>query len=169
MLTFWSAIDQRFVKPSKSDEYLATEILRLLLENVGDKSVIPELLSEKYLQYMLRKCKFNRRNKKDEVTYAFINVLTLLTTIMSEITEEKVKISTMKRLMLYPGDLMIEKWTGTRIIQLITASLKTEGVKKLSKVYKEIIENPQVKEKQNDHRELWTNAERIYTAQLLTK
>lgn len=169
MQTFWLAIDQRFAKPSKTDEYLATEILGLLLQNISDKSVIPDLLSEKYLQYMLRKCKFNRRNKRDEVTHAFINVLTLLTTIMSEITEDKVKISTLKKLMLYPGDLMFEKWTGTRIIQLITASLKTEGVKKLSKLYKEIIENPQVKEKHGNNRELWTNAERIYTAQLFTK
>ena len=134
-----------------------------------DKSVIPKLLSEKYLQHMLRKCKFSNKKKKDEVIVAFQNVMISLTQVISENTEDKMKISTLKRLILYPGDLMIEKLTGSKVIQLITASLKAEGVKKLSKVYREIVEYPKAKEKCNEHKEPWTNAERIYTAQLLTK
>lgn len=163
---FWSAIDQRFAKPSKTDEFVATEMFRLLLESLKDKSLIPNLLTEKYLQFMLRKCKFNKKNQKDEVVTAFKNVLTSLTNIVSGITEDKVKMSVLKKLMLHPGDIMIEKLTGTKIIQLITDSLAAQGVKKLSKIYREIIENPQ---RDNEIGKPWTNEERIYAAQLLTK
>lgn len=166
---FWTAIDKRFLKPSKTDEYLATELLRLLLDNVKDKALIPELLSEKYLQFMLRKCNFNKRNKKDEVTIAFKNVLLSLTTVLSENADNKIKINTLMRLIQYPGDLMIEKMTGLKIIQLFTASLDGDGIKKLSKIYKEIIENSRVKESSNGDAQTWTNVEKIYASQLLTK
>lgn len=167
--TFWMAIDKRFLKPSRTDEYLATELLRLLLQNLKDKSLIPVLLSEKYLQYMLRKCNFNKRNKKDEVTIAFKNILISLNTILSENADNNIKISTLLRLIQYPGDLMIEKLTGLKIIQLITATLDADGIKKLAKIYKEIIDNSKPKGSNSDNEQTWTNVERIYAVQLLTK
>jgi len=165
---FWKGIDQKFIKPSKSDEYIAVEIFRLILINVTDKTVIPLLLSPNLLQHMLKRFSNCKRNNNDEVLIAFRKVLHLVGSATSDI-ETKIQLSILKKLILHPGDLMIEKKTGVKVIQIITGNLKIDGIKKLCQLYKDIIENKMTKEKEGTRTELWTNAERSYTAQLLTR
>ena len=65
---------------------------------------------------------------------------------------------------------MIEKKTGTKVIQMLTGNLNLDGIKKVSKIYREIIENKVPRDKSNVKTEsFWTNAERIYAAHLLTR
>lgn len=167
---FWKGVDQRFIKPSKSDERIAVEILRLILVNVTDKTVIPLLLSPNLLQHMLKKFSNCKRNNNDEVLIAFRKVLCLLASATNDKDmKTKTQLSILKKLILHPGDLMIEKKTGVKVIQIITGNLKIDGIKKLCQLYREIIENKMTKEREGTKTELWTNAERSYTAQLLTK
>ena len=168
---FWARIDQKFAKPSKNDELLAVKILKFILSNAIDKVVLPSLLSPNYMRYMLRKFSGNKRRDKDEVLLAFKEVLNLLvSTTSSNDTKLKTQIAVLKKLILYPGDLMIEKKTGTKVIQIVTGNLSLEGIKKVSKIYRDIIENTMPKEKPNAKTEsFWTNAERIYAAHLLTR
>ncbi|XP_072761085.1 myb-binding protein 1A [Anoplolepis gracilipes] len=167
---FWKAIDQKFTKPSKSDEYIATEILRLILSNITDKTVIPSLLSPNFLQHMLKRFSNCKKNNNDEVLTAFRKVLDLMISATSDKDiKTKTQLNILKKLILHPGDLMIEKKTGIKVIQKITANLKLDGVKKLCQLYRDIIENKAIKERENVKVELWTNAERSYAAQLLTR
>lgn len=168
---FWAHIDQKFAKPSKNDELLAVTILKFILSNAIDKVVLPSLLSPNYMRHMLRKFSGNKRRDKDEVLLAFKEVLNLLvSTTSSKDTKVKTQIAVLKKLILYPGDLMIEKKTGTKVIQIVTGNLSLEGIKKVSKIYRDIIENTMPKEKPNAKTEsFWTNAERIYAAHLLTR
>ncbi|KZC14630.1 PREDICTED: DNA polymerase V [Dufourea novaeangliae] len=168
---FWMCIDQKFTKPTKSNEYLAVEILKLLLSNIADKSILPLLLSSNYMQHMLRKFSDNKRHGTDEVLVAFKEVLNLLVSATSSNdTKLKTQIAVLKKLILYPGDLMVEKKTGTKVVQMITGNLSLEGIKKVSKIYRDIIENTIVKEKADAKSEtFWTNAERMYAAHLLTR
>lgn len=167
---FWKGIDQRFIKPSKSDEYVAVEISRLILLNATDKNLIPLLLSPNLLQHMLKKFSNCKRNNNDEVLVAFRKVLNLMVSATSDKDiKTKTQLSILKKLILHPGDLMIEKKTGVKVIQIITGNLRTDGIKKLCQLYREIIENKTTKESEGARAELWTNAERSYTAQLLTK
>ncbi|KMQ94074.1 myb-binding protein 1a, partial [Lasius niger] len=167
---FWKGIDKKFTKPSKSDEYIATEILRLLLSNITDKTLIPSLLSPNMLQHMLKRFSNCKRNNNDEVLIAFRKVLHLVISATNDKDmKTKIQLNILKKLILHPGDLMIEKKTGIKVIQKITANLRLDGVKKLCQLYRDVIENKSIKERENMKVELWTNAERSYAAQLLTK
>lgn len=167
---FWKSIDQRFIKPSKSDEYIAVEILRLILLNVTDKTVIPLLLSPNLLQHMLKRFSNCKRNNNDEVLIAFRKVLYLIVSATNdEDMKTKTQLSILKKLILHPGILMIEKKTGVKVIQIITGNLRIDGIKKLCQLYRDIMENKMTKEREGTRAELWTNAERSYAAQLLTK
>ncbi|XP_012541717.2 myb-binding protein 1A [Monomorium pharaonis] len=167
---FWKGIDQKFIKPSMSDEYIAVEILRLILLNITDKTVIPSLLSSNLLQHMLKRFSNCKRNKNDIVLIAFRKVLHLIVSATNDDDmKTKTQLSILKKLILHPGDLMIEKKTGVKVIQIITGNLRIDGVKKLCQLYRDIIENKITKEREDTKAESWTNAERSYAAQLLTK
>ncbi|XP_054014556.1 myb-binding protein 1A-like [Hylaeus anthracinus] len=171
IIDFWTYIDQKFTKPSRIDEYLAVKLLKLLLSSTMDKSVLPLLLSPNYMQYILKKFSNSKRHEKDEILLAFKEILQLLVSITSSSdTKPKTQYAVLKKLLLYPGDLMIEKKTGVKVIQIITGSMNLEGIKKVSKLYRDIIENTIPKEKSDVKSEsFWTNAERIYAAHLLTR
>ncbi|XP_063979365.1 uncharacterized protein LOC135163664 [Diachasmimorpha longicaudata] len=169
LIPFWTGLDQRFIKPSRSIERLSLEILNLIVTNIKDKSILPSLLTPNFLQHMLKRFISNKRNRNDEVANAFRQFLThLVTQLNDKELKPKVAVSVLKRLVQHPGDLMIEKITGTKILQMITANLDTSGVKKLSKFYNEIALNS-VKKRIREREEAWTNAERTYVGQLLSK
>lgn len=170
MPDFWKGIDQRFVKPSKSDEYVATEMLKLILSNITDKTIIPSLLSPNLLQHMLRRFSNCKKTSNDEVLTAFREVLHSVVSVTNDKEmKSKTQLSILKKLILHPGDLMIEKKTGVKVIQIITGNLKVDGIKKLCELYRNIIENKVTKGKKDEKPELWTNAERSYTVHLLTR
>ncbi|KAK9297581.1 hypothetical protein QLX08_008798 [Tetragonisca angustula] len=169
-IIFWTHIDEKFAKPSKTDEYVAIQILKFILSNIVDKSILPLLLSPNYMQHMLKKCS-GPKHHNNEVLLGFKEVLNLLTSATnSDNTKLKIQIAVLKKLILYPGDLMIEKKTGTKIIQMLTGNLNLDGIKKVSKIYRGIMENTISRDKSNDKaKSFWTNAERIYAAHLLTR
>ena len=167
---FWTRIDEKFAKPSKTDEYVALKILKFILSNIVDKSILPLLLSPNYMQHMLKKCSGSKHHNKDEILLGFKEVLNLLTSVTNSDTKLKIQIAVLKKLILYPGDLMIEKKTGTKIIQVLTGNLNLDGIKKVSKIYRGIMENTIPRDKSNDKaKPFWTNAERIYAVHLLTR
>ncbi|CAK9816347.1 Myb-binding protein 1A [Anthophora quadrimaculata] len=171
IIDFWTHIDQKFIKPSKTDEYLAIQILKFILSNTIDKSILPLLLSPNYVPHMLKKFSGSKHSNKDEVLLGFKEVLNLLVSITShDDTKLKIQIAVLKKLILHPGDLMIEKKIGIKIIQTLTGQFNLDGIKKVSKIYRDIIANTISKEKSNVKTEsFWTNAERIYAAHLLTR
>ena len=119
---------------------------------------------------MLRRFTASKKTKQDDIAIAFKSILTQLITIMNDKEiKAKTQVNVLKKLILYPGDIMIEKKTGTKIIQMLTSHMDTDGIKKLAKLYHEIAANSKPKEKKDDLTQSWTNAERIYAAQLLTR
>ncbi|XP_076236733.1 MYB binding protein 1a [Calliopsis andreniformis] len=168
---FWTCIDQKFAKPAKSDEHLAVKLFKFILSNITDKSILPSLLSPNYMQHMLRKFVGSKKHDKDEVLLEFKECLNSLVSAASNNDAKlKTQIAVLKKLILYPGDLMIEKKTGTKVIQMITGNLNLEGIKRVSKIYRDIIANTMLKETSNTKAEsFWTNTERIYAAHLLSR
>lgn len=168
-MDFWRKIDEKFTKPSKNDEYIAIQILGLILPNVTDKTIIPSLLSQNFLCHMLKRFS-NCKKNNDDIFIAFRQVLHLLVSATSDKgIKTKTQLSILKKLVLHPGDLMIEKKTGTKVIQIITGNLRLDGIKKLCQLYRDIVENKMSKEREDIKIELWTNAERSYAAHLLTR
>lgn len=139
------------------------ELLSILLENIKNKSVIPDLLTPNFLKHMLKRFSTDAGHRNDDVGTGFKKVLSQLVTVLDKEVKAKLHISVLKKLILSPGNMMIEKITGTKVIQMITNNLNADGVRKLSKLYREIAVNTKFKEK-----EYWINAERSYAAQLLS-
>lgn len=156
-------IDQLFLKPSKTAEHLGVELLNILLENLKDKSVIPDLLSPNFLKHMIKRFSADVEHKNDDVGTGFKKALSQLVKVLDKEVKAKLHISVIKKLILYPSEIMIEKITGTKVLQMITNNLNADGVKKLSNLYREIAVNTKFKDKEN-----WTNAERSYAVQLLS-
>lgn len=122
------------------------------------------------MQHMLKRFSNCKKNNNDEVLIAFKEVLHLMVHVTNDKDiKTETQLNLLKKLILYPGDLMIEKETGTKVIQVITGNLKFDGIKKLCELYKNIIENKITKKGNDIKSELWTNAERSYAAQLLTR
>lgn len=165
---FWTGIDQCFLKPSKTDEYLGVELFNILLETTKDASTIVALLSPNFLRHILKRFSFSAIHRNDDVSASFRKALTQLVTVLSEQTKPKVHFNILKKLILYPGDLMIEKITNTKVIQMITSQMNSDGIKKLANLYREIAANTKFKEKANSVKEPWTNNERNYVTQLLS-
>ena len=117
---------------------------------------------------MLKRFSNNAKREADDVAVIFKTGLTQLVKILDKEVKTKIHISVLKKLILHPGDIMIEKITGTQVIQMITANLNADGVRKLSNLYREIAANTKFKEKPNSETESWTNAERTYAMQLLS-
>jgi hypothetical protein len=166
---FWMGIDERFIKPSKTDEYLGVELFNLILDSNINKSIIPTLLSQNFLKYILKRFSSNPRHKVDDIAIGFKKGLFQIVKLLKDKElKAKLQISIVKKLILYPGDLMIEKITGTKILQMLISNLNADGIKKLANLYREIAANTKFKEKSNSDPQPWTNMERTYAAQLLS-
>lgn len=140
----------------------------MLLQVITNKSTIPALLSPNFLKYMLKRFSNNAKHKIDEVAVGFRKAFTQLVTVFGKDVKAKLHIAVIKRLILYPGDLLIEKITSTKVLQMLTNNLNADGVRKLSNLYREIAANTKFKEKLNSEPEPWTNAERTYAIQMLS-
>lgn len=169
-VTFWLKIDERFAKPSRTDERVALEILKLLIQCADNKDLVPSLITPKFLQYMLKRFISCKKKRIDEISIEFRNILlSMVNSGGDKDAQTDNQIAILKKLVLYPGDLMIEKTTGTKIIQLISTNLNAAGVKELTNIYKDVILGTRNKENHHASTNFWTNAERTYTTQLLTK
>lgn len=84
----------------------------------------------------------------------------------SEVTSN-VKFQLLERLLFYPGSLIFEKTTKSKLVQQITLLLDVDGVKKLAGVYRDIVCGE--KRQQDSLSETWWNNDRLYAAQLLVK
>ncbi|KAJ8677814.1 hypothetical protein QAD02_013601 [Eretmocerus hayati] len=118
---------------------------------------------------MLKRFSNNPKNKTDEVADLFKKALTLMMNRLNKDVKIKIEITVHKKLIFSPGDLMIEKSTSIKLLQILINNLNAEGVKKVSNSFKEIAANTKLKEKSNGSIPApWTNNGRTYVTQLLT-
>lgn len=162
-------MEAEFPRPSKTAEALAITILTHLLNNIKDKSAIPALLSHNFFKYMLKKCAMNKKNTKDPVIVGFKEFLTKIATVLDVETEPEVQIAVLRKLIFYPGDLMVERKIGVKILSKITVNLSTQGVKGLAAIYRSIVDTSATTERLNLAPKTWSNMERMFAAQYLVK
>ncbi|XP_015516258.2 myb-binding protein 1A-like protein [Neodiprion lecontei] len=166
---FWDLIDQYLAKPTRNKMLVAIEIATFIILNIKDATVIPSLITPNFLQNVLKTVEINRKKPKDEVVVKFRKLLELLVLAMKrDDIQSGTRIALLEKLLLYPGDLLIEKKTSTKVVQMLTTNLNSEGVKKLSEIYKDITAACKPKEK-SDFPVAWINKERIYAAQMMTR
>lgn len=165
---FLNALDETLYKFHRNKHLITTVILSEIVRNLTNFTVIPQLLTHNYLKQTLAHFKTFKPKQQDikfqQYTHAFFNTLVEVLK-KPEITSE-IKFNVLERLLFYPGSLIFEKTTKSRLIQQITLLLDVQGVKELGMVYRGVV----VGEKRpNVSTDTWWNNDRLYAAQLLVK
>ncbi|KAG8225834.1 hypothetical protein J437_LFUL004763 [Ladona fulva] len=179
---FWSEVEKQLSKPYRNRQLIALQMLEHLVNYLPDKNMIPSFITPLFISFTLKSKSSKRHPQEKDGLDVFVKVKHIFPTIMknleSEEVKEKTKVEVLKKLLFHPGSFTFEKNTGLKVVQPITTSLIPTGVKKLSKVYREVVsgkmesegENEVRKRKMKDFKAIpWKNKERIYAAQLLAR
>ncbi|XP_071453092.1 myb-binding protein 1A [Hetaerina americana] len=181
VLLFWSSIEKHLVKPNRNRQLMTLEILKHIFSHLQDKTQFPAFISPPFINITLKSKESKRQSQDQDMSGIFPKVkevfAVLMNKLLSEDVNDKVKVEMLKKLLFYPGNFMIEKNTGLKIVQPITTSLAVKGMKKLAKVYQDVVSGKTSLKEQSgnvvrkpDFKVLpWKNKERVYAAQLLAR
>lgn len=140
----------------------------MCVQNVADPVFLPELFPKHFMHQTINY--FRNNNKKDDLRKTLYDFFeNIRKTASNSDVSRKTKVAIIKKLLFWPGNFMFEKITKTKLVQQVTLALDTEGLKKLVKMYKKIVLAQTEKTKDDNTTEKWSNADRIYAAQLITK
>lgn len=181
LLLFWNNIDGFLVKHNRNRELAAINILKSILTNLqGNVNVIPELLSENFFKLFMDWFKGLQtaskiRNKKDQEDDHKIMVkkerellVSLSQSLKHPSVDNNLRVSVIKKLLLYPGDLNFTELTGSNVIRSTIADLDVESLKKIAKIFKKILLNSSKKIVKEDVERNWYNNERVKAAEQLS-
>lgn len=161
-------LDNALFKFHRNKHILATVLLKHIAENSTDVSVIPRLLTQNYLKETLAYFKTLKTKQQDsefqEQTRSFFS--TILNVLKNDGVSSDVKFKVLDRLLFYPGSLVFEKITKSKLVQQIILLLDVRGVKKLATIYRDVVLG---KKREHESTEDWWNSDRLYVAQLLVK
>lgn len=164
-------MDKQLLKPTRNKYLVATTLNIVIIENLQDKTQIDEILQSQYINVMLNTFKYTRSDKKDQFlikTHQLFDSLEIA--LKTEGVETKTKISILKKLLFENGTIIFEKITYSKLIQHITLTLDSVGIRKLVKLYKDFVTG-QTEITYSDHKkdDIRTNVDKIYIAQLYVK
>lgn len=163
-------MDLLLTRPNRNRYFAFSTIFIGILENSIETSEIPNLLTKNYLQQMLNTFKTSvGKNKDKDFQQITQKLFEALLDALKKDTKDKTKIKVLKKLLFYPGCFVFEKITKSKLIQNITATLNQEGVKKLSKIYRDVILAKTDRVINEEITEKWWNTDRIYASHLLVK
>ncbi|XP_044261634.1 rDNA transcriptional regulator pol5 [Tribolium madens] len=171
IVNFFNELDRTLIRQNRNKFFVATRLLTGILNELNDPSLIPELLTRNYLQQLINTYKTAVGKQKDKEFQNLTQKLfeTLVNSLKKDGVKSKIKIKVLKALLFYPGTFIFEKVTKSKLVQNITASLNTEGVKKLAGIYRDVILATNDKVVNDNTREKWWNVDRIYASHLLVK
>lgn len=168
---FLDYLDTQLTRLNRNKLLAVSIIICNILPNLEDHSQIPKLLTNNFIRQTLQYFRNHYNNNHDEEFQTGMMKFfdSLGNCLKNDQIERKIKVTVLKTLLFYPGTFMIENITKSRILQQIVNGLNVEGVKKLGKLYKEVIIAKKEKIVEENVTEPWLNAERVYAAQLLVK
>nr|CAD7597551.1 unnamed protein product [Timema genevievae] len=169
---FWTqGVEPWLAKPNKNRDLLTLHIFQVVLANLTDKSQISKMLSTNFLSMMVKHLTINT-SPKPELTIEANKALRLVTESFTEDMQDmdEAILDILRKFLFYPGQLMFEKFTGTRTVQILSNKLKASGVKELATLYQNVVtcKKDKVTGLQGET-EPWHTAERKYAGELLTK
>ncbi|EFA05514.1 myb-binding protein 1A [Tribolium castaneum] len=170
-VSFFNELDRTLIRQNRNKFFVATKLLTGILDELNDFSLIPELLTRNYLQQLLSTYKTAVGKQKDKEFQNLTQKLfeTLVSCLKKDGVKSKIKIKVLKTLLFFPGTFIFEKVTRSKLVQNITATLNTEGVKKLAGIYRDVILATNDKVINENSTEKWWNVDRIYASHLLVK
>ncbi|XP_066251995.1 myb-binding protein 1A [Euwallacea similis] len=131
---------------------------------------IPSLITRNFIIQLLSYFRTFKGKQKDKEYQQMVQKLftTLLELFKNGSADYMAKIGVIKKLIFDPGTFVFEKVTKSKIIQQITLTMDTEGVKNLGSIYQGVIEGTEAINSENNT-EAWLNNDRLYSSHLLIK
>lgn len=166
---FCTVLNTQIIKYNRNKLIISLAIINYILEDIEEPIQISELLLPNLIGNCIKILPTIKNRKDDDINIQFGALMTTLNTKLSDSSiKSKIKITILKKLLFTPGNFMFEKITNTKIIQQIVTNLNTEGVKKLSKVYRNVITASIPKNEENPN-DVWLNIERVDAAHSLNR
>lgn len=169
LISFWeTGIDSQLSKTTNKRMTLAVEMMIYILKHLKDTTVIPHLLTSNFMMSVVKS--FSGKKSENLLLEKMQHLLDIMIKLLEEATD-KCRIAVIKKILFYPGDLFFEKHSGTKTVQLISKQLNTEGVKKLAKIYRHILDGSSSRKSgpNETDQQPWTGWERLYAAQMMTR
>lgn len=114
----------------------------------------------------------NKRDNEDDNKIMIKKQKELLNSLAKSLkldnVDSKIRVETLKKLLLSPGEMNFTQITGTAIVKSIIADLDKESVKKMAKLFKGVLLNTSKKVIKEDVERSWFNNERVKAAEMLS-
>lgn len=161
LIDFWKTEVAEYLQtPNKLKEIQTLKIISDIIDNLDtEKLNISELLTNNFVKMMVSSIQ-TIKTKKDETLKAFYDdFFESLNKKFASISDEHEKVLIIKKLILHPGTLSIEKYTSSRIIHQLIVQLKEDGIKEIFEIYKDIFLN-KLSKNSEEKSQAWLNFER---------
>lgn len=169
LVKFWqSEVNECLAAPSKLKEIVTVKILRDLF-NCGKfkTKTLLKLLTDRFIKMIVNSLKNVRQMKKGSyLVYYYDEFFEAINKHLATVDSDDEKIELLKKFILHPGALTIEKYTQQNIVHQMIGHLKSAGVVTLTKVYQSIFIGELAKDP-TDPTVQWLNFEKQHAAQMM--
>ena len=161
---FWSNIDQ--MPSSIHKNTIKFLILDAILEKEGDATNIPTFFTKNTVSSIMQIL-----SRVDSTTEEESIIISVFERLISKAKDNKEILKPILKLLLKDhGKITFDKITGHGFIQKLTSIADAKAVKTLAKLYMEALSaNSEAKSDANSPSTIFSNQERIYSAQLIAK
>lgn len=162
LVRFWkSEVNETLLAPNKQKE-IAT--LRILTGILNSKAVpigtIIELLSNAFIKMLVASLRSSKQKKLGFMVRFHMDFFEAIEAFVeSFVGNDTAIIAVIKRFIVHPGNLLIEKYAPHRFVQQLTAKLTAKGICEFFDVYKNILLEKTVKNPK-DSNETWLHIEK---------
>lgn len=128
--SFWSILQPHFMGPHNRYQQMA--VMKLFIHIVKKSSLnsLHSLLSNWFMDMLLKS--FSRPNADTLVSYARLSISAVMDRISSSATPD-IAFKVLSKFILPPGDMMVEKITGIKIVQNCLIKMDEDHIKLLAK------------------------------------
>lgn len=169
LLDFWQKeINEILLAPNKLKEIVTLRLLTIIFNDGKIKSKTAlALLSNSFIAMITKALRSGKQQKNNDFSQNVYNEFfdAVKKYIALESNSESDKVVIIQKFIDFPGVVVIEKYTPSRVIHKFIAQLKSEGVKELFEFYRNILLDRKAKNPKS--KEGWLHMEREHCVQML--
>ncbi|KAL4148695.1 hypothetical protein QTP88_002866 [Uroleucon formosanum] len=162
--SFWGTLLPHFTGPHNRYQQIAALKLCTFIVEKSSLDSIHSLLSNWFMDILLKS--FTRPNADTLVSCSRLTISAVMDRVSSSATPN-IAYKVLLKFILPPGDMMVEKITGIKIVQNCLIKMDEQHIKLLAKQCHQVILMKKKENKENTH--FWKIQDRGYAAQLLAR
>lgn len=169
LVKFWrDEVNECLAAPSKLKEIVTVKILKDLFNSGTFKTkTLSKLLTDRFIKMIVKSLKNVKQMKKGSyLVYYYDEFFEAVNKHLAKEDDDDKKIELIKKFILLPGALTIEKYTTQNIVHQMIMHLGCPGVVKMTKIYQNIFIGELAKDP-TDPTVQWLNFEKQHAAQMM--